>query len=421
MKTLLSILLFSFLVTSIFAGSCGPQFTDELNVRALDAKNRPIPGVAISITYQLSYTKGYTTTTPFLTGEDGQMFIKIQNLENQDHLVDCNFIVTTSYGGTETQNSFTVGAHPPLIDMKMDVYYLNVNVEDQSGNPLEDALVSVDLFESNTNENGVATLRVFEGEKTIFTNYKGGERQNIVLLDDDLNYDISFFVSALTIYTIDDNGNNLESIVTFQDQTFQTTNGVAILEDIGIQSFEVKVDNEGIEKTLEVDLERELEYTVVFDFTSPLIKSVTDDHTEKLTELSIVLEDPGIHSSGINPSSLSVQYDAGDGWKNAKVYLKGGNLYNAELESIPTDSVVFFEIYVEDNDGNSVSLPGNFLVFHAIDGENGDTNGNGTQPSDDFDLMGLLMPILGVIVLLVVIYFAYIKFLKKGEESPPLQ
>lgn len=416
MKKILSIIILSILVSVFFAAVCDTQFSDDLDVRVLDAENRPLPGASVTVYYQLSTStgKGYTTTTPILTGEDGTMYIRITSLEKQEDHLDCNIKITAEYGGESSQKTVIANSHATLIDLKLDVYYLTVTVEDQDGELIEGALVTADGFESYTNEYGRATLRVGEGDKTVFISYMGAEREEEVTVEEDTEYEVSFYMSGIIINVIDDNGNPLAAQAELYGNVYPTDNGTIYIPNIAVSDPDVVIDYDGIEKYPEIDLDRDDEYTVIYDFTPPSVSSISDDHSEEVTKISMIIEDPGLHPSGLKPSSLTVHYDLGEGWKEAKVYSQGGNLYVAELESIPVDSIVSFEIYVEDIEGNSANIPGTFSVVQTQqNGNQTNGNGNGNSTNDELDLFELCITTVGLIIIVGLVYFAYKKYVKR--------
>ena len=188
--------MFLILVSFFYAANCNTSYTEELNIRTLDAKNRPLANVSITVYYQLSSStgKGYATTNPKLTAENGTMYIKIQNLEEQEGHLDCNVKIMANYGGEYAEKTVTANAHPSLIDLKLDVYTLVVTVKDQNNAKLEGALISSDLFEAYTNKDGWASLRLGTGEKTLYTRYRGAEAEDKISFYEDMNYEVSFFL-----------------------------------------------------------------------------------------------------------------------------------------------------------------------------------------------------------------------------------
>lgn len=420
MKKIIVVLVLFSLISFSFAMDCDPKWTDEVDVRVLDAKNRPLQNASVTLTYQIDETtsKGYVTTDPMLTDEEGKIHKKVQNLEQDATEVDCDIVINVEYGGKTAQETVFAGYHATLIDINLDVYTVAITVLDQDGTRLENALISVDLLESHTNSNGVGYLRVGSGEKTLFVTYSGAVREYTFTVEDDMDYEVSFYVTDLILTVLDDQGNPLEATATFGVTEYEASNGVITIPSVGISDPEVLVSYQGREKYPELDLDRENEYLVVFDFNSPEVTSVKEQHTDQLTTLLVTIDDVGIHPSGIDPTSFSVRFDAGPGWSDAQSYPKGGNLYAAELGPIPSNTLVYFEIYVEDNDGNGITQPGQISIVDVpVNGNGGNqANGdNGTNGDNGFDFVGLLLPIIGLIVVIAIIYFIYTKF--SGREE----
>lgn len=419
MKKIVIFLILGLLISFSFAADCNTSYTDELNIRALDAMNRPLANVSIIVYYQLSSSsgKGYVTSTPKLTNENGAIYIKIQNLEEQENHLDCDMVITAEYGDKTKQRTITANYHPNLVDLQLDVYSLFVTVKDQNNQRLEGALISVDLFEAYTNENGWAVLRIGTGEKVLYTKYRGAERENTLTIDSDEEFEVSFFLSDLILTVTDDDGNPLEAKIIFElDEYYTDAEGKATIPDIGTYDPEITVEYGDKYKYPEIDLSRENEYDVIFDFNAPNITNVKEKEEGEITILLITIEDEGNNPSGVNADSLSVHYDPGTGWKQAKVYSKGGSLYAAEIGTVLKDTVILFEIYVEDNDGNSKSITGQYSSVGGTINGNDDGNGGGNDSNgEELDLCGIGLNLIGLLLVVTILYFLYSKFIKKEE------
>jgi len=428
MKKIVIVFLLLMLIGFEYSAMCSPMFVDSVHARALDAKNRPIQNVSVTMIYQLSHSsgKGYTTTKPIFTDENGEASKTIINLESLASDVDCNIKIDMSYDGKILEKTIIVGNHENLVDFKFDVYTLTVIVEDDKGNKVSNVTVGVRDFEKKTNEYGRAYFRVLSGDTPIFISYGGSKKWYNTNVEDDVQYSAALFLSDVSVNVIDSYGNPLDAMVSIgANQVNTDSNGEAILNNIGVNNPSIKAIYNGIEKEVDSDLIRENDYTVVFDLTPPSISSVKEQYSEKSTVLSFIINDDGKYSSEVDLSSVSVEYDIGDGWTDAKVFKKGANLYNAELGKIPENSIVDVKIYAEDNSGNSVSLPVQLSIFDNSqnnvdnDTENGSVNNmknNNTSNNNGGSIFDLIIPIIIVVIIVAVGYTQYKKFFNKGEE-----
>lgn len=414
--------MFLIILSTSFSAACNTMFSDELNIRVLDAKNRPLENATVTVTFQVDKTtaKGYTTTLPLLTSSDGTTYVKIQNLEQVSSNVDCNIVINAEYDGKTAKKTVIANSHENLIDLKLDVYSIFLTIKDSEGKLLEGALASANLIQSKTNNIGFTVLRVGAGTKTLFITYGGATRQYTVQVNDDTTYAVSFFLKDVVITVLDDYGNPLLSKASWSGKEYQSdANGKIIVPSIGVISPSITVIYQGLTKIPDMDLDRQTEYTVVFDMTPPKIISVVDKKENNLVKLLITIEDPGEYSSNVDPSSFSVRYDTGSGWNNAKAYKQGTDLYVAEMQGIELNSVVYFEIYVKDYDLNSVSLPGTFSVFEQDPDDNGDNGSEDPVSESDLLLPGAVL----LIILLAIAYFLYTRTKKETispeKETPP--
>ncbi|MFA5349620.1 MAG: hypothetical protein WC309_04650 [Candidatus Paceibacterota bacterium] len=419
MKNALSILILVFLFSGIFADTtCNTSYTEELNIRALDANSRPMPDVTITLRYQLSEStgKGYVTTIPKPTGSDGIAKIKIQNLENQIDKLKCDITITAEYDGKEIKKTVYAGSHESLIDLNIPAYNLILTIKDQNNQKVNGATVSVGNFTKYTNNAGMVGFSVVSGEKLVLASYEGAKREAIIPVTKDTTYDISFYVSNLTINVIDDQGRPLSAAAEFFGKTYNSTLGKIIISDVGVISPDINVICNGITKTPKINLDISNEYTVIFDTTSPELISIKDQRTDKSTSLILTIIDPGSNPSGINENTLAVNYDYGNGWKYAKIFPKGSGVYIAEMDPINFDTIVFFSIYVEDKEGNTITIPGQYEIFTTI---LPNENGNPTDPEKPDWLselfFTLILPLLLIAAILFGAFYAYLKFIKKEE------
>ncbi len=416
MKKIFSIFVLFCLFSGIFAAvSCNTTYTDELTVRALDASNRPLTNVSITLTYQLSDStgKGYATTVPKLTGIDGTAKIKIQNLETQEDKIKCDITIIANYDGVQVKKIVYANSHESIIDLSFPAHNLIVTVRDQDNKKVSGATVVIGEFTKLTDENGVVGFSVCEGEKYVFASYEGAKKDAVFPVFSDTSYSLSFYVSDLILHIVDDEGNPIDASATFFGETYNSSLGKIIIPEVGISNPQITVTYNGIKKSPQINLDLSNEYTIIFDKTPPQLLSIIDEKDEKYTNLLITLKDPGSNPSGINESTLSVIYDYGKGWKNAKIFPKGSGLYIAQMDPINFDTIVFFSIYVEDKDGNTITIPGQYEIFTttSIPEEKPQQEEGNNWISDLF--FTLILPLIIIIAILAGAFFLYLRFIKK--------
>ena len=410
-------------------GSCKAEFVDTLNVRALDKKLRPVEGASVTVTYQVdkSTGKGYFTTPPKLTGKDGNITITIRNLEKIQSRVDCEITVDVTLDGKSFSKTVTAENHASFIDFSIDVFTLRVLVVDERNSAITGAEVFVNN-RSKMTEFGIADFKVFGGKSRVFVKYLGGKEETEVDVTDDLTTTTQLIFYKLKIHTTDENEDPLNTKITIDDSNYDSSGELSLDKIIG-QYHTATINYQGREKTVDLDLAENTEYSAAFDTSSPKIKKV--DVFEEGNKLRVVTttEDEGKLASGVAASDVSVRYiSETGGTKKIAVYQNKPNQFTAEIP-IPTGlNEISFTIDVKDREGNSVSAEG----LHKLAGStgNGGTNGggpnfptnnktnqsgNGDQPPPSDQGLPLHYLIGGIIILAVVFYAVYrLKFKKEG-------
>ncbi len=427
MRFFIFILLLALFTSFAFAASCSARFFDTLNIRVLDTKLRPIEGASVTVTYQLdkSTSKGYFTTPPRLTSKDGNITITIRNLEQFQSQVDCDIIVDATLDGKSLSKTITAENHPIFIDFKMDVFTLRVLVVDERNS----AITGAEVFVNNRNkttEFGIADFKVFSGKSRVFVKYLGGKDETEVDVTDDLTTTVQLIFFKLKIYTSDENEDPLNTKITIDDKTYDVSGELNLDKIIG-QYHTATINYQGREKTIDLDLAENTEYSTNFDVSSPKIKKVDVFEEGNKIRVVVITEDEGKFASGVAASDVSVRYiSETGGTKKIAVYQNKPNQFTAEIPIPSGFNEISFTVDVKDREGNSVSAEG----LHKLGGSGGTTNGGGTgpdfpnpknetggedrPPSSDQGLP--LHYIIGGIIILVVVFYAVyrLKFKKEG-------
>ncbi|MBS3068293.1 hypothetical protein J4450_06315 [Candidatus Micrarchaeota archaeon] len=409
--------------------SCDAGFVDTLNIRALDTKLRPIEGASVTVTYQLdkSTSKGYFTTPPRLTSKNGNVTVTIRNLEKIQSQVDCDIKIDVTLDGKSFSKAITAENHPSFIDFKIDVFTLRVLVVDERNSAISGAEVFVNN-RSKITEGGIADFKVFGGKSRVFVKYLGGKEESEVDVTDDLTTTVQLIFFKLKIYTTDENDDPLSTKITIDDKTYDSSGELNLDKIIG-QYHTAMINYQGREKTIDLDLAENTEYSAAFDISSPKIKRVDVFEEGNKIRVVITTEDEGQFASGVAASDVSVRYiSETGGTKKIAVYQNKPNQFTAEIP-VPTGfNEISFTVDVKDREGNSVSAEG----LHKLSGgssSNG-ANGGGTgpnfpnpknqtdgpdQPPSSDQGLPLHYIIGGIIILVVVFYVVYrLKFKKEG-------
>jgi len=216
----------------------------------------------------------------------------------------------------------------------------------------------------------------------------------------------------MIIHVVDDNGNILDATVTVNGIEYQTKDGSLTITEIGEISPEVLVSYLGNEKSINVNLLQDPDYTVIFDRTPPQILSIDLDSSGEVMKLVITAEDPGKQPSGIELEGIIVRYQYEGEWITANVYKELG-VYVGELTKTNPGSVVYFEVTIQDKEGLKQIQNGHFSIPSDNGGTNHSNGGNGDNGDGEggFDLLTI-----GLVVIFIVILYIIIKKLMGSGE-----
>ncbi|MBN2478567.1 hypothetical protein JXB01_04735 [Candidatus Micrarchaeota archaeon] len=408
MKSKLFILLIMIILGSVYSAECNKSFSEDLTIRILDSKFRGLEGAEVQVTYQIDATKDLFTTPFKETNENGRAFFKIANQEDDEELLDCDITVYARFGSQDGSKTIVAQNHLDPVDFYFDAYRMTVIVRDHLNNPLEGASVWVNDVLKKTDKNGYAFFSVEEGTNTIVVSYLGGKREQTISVSDDIVYDFEFPIRDVKITVLDDKGNPLEAEVKLNNKTvFTDSQGVALIENIGGTYPQTEVIYKNLAKKPHLDLSVDTDYTIIFDFNAPKIKEVKVEQEEDITRLKMNIVDEGQYAGGVAMGGISVRYYLEGEWRPANVYSTGKGWYTAEIERAPLNTLVNFEITVEDEDGNKASTTGSYVEQEYTPENGGETPSEEPQEGGfQFDCVWVA----GILVVAVIAYLLYKKF-----------
>jgi hypothetical protein len=418
------LLLFLLLGSIAFADTdCNTSYTDDLKIRVLDAKSRPVDGASVLVYHQYSGTFGvaglgtYHTIGPKTTNSSGIVNVTIKNTEQTEDKLDCNIKINASIGDAANQTTVIANAHPDFVDVGLNVYPLVIYVRDQSAVPLEGSAITIDGLTKKADSNGYVKYYAKPGTVDYLVSYLTGKQSGSIMISDDVTYGINLAFYPITIDLIDDNGNPLNGSVMIFNKTYETVSGSVTLN----KTFGDEIDFSAIYKGLIKDQTMypaiSKKKQVVFDLNAPTIGSVSKEEIDKKVRLTIPVEDKGIYPSGINTSTISITYrlesEGATAWEKATTYVSSKDVFIADFPEFKPNSLVQFRIEVNDNEGNKATVTGRFTTS-VTQPPTTDTNSQQKPPEgEDFPLL----PVIGGILIVAFVLYMFFRFGKKGGEN----
>jgi len=393
-------------------------YTDSFKARVLDAKLRPVPGAAVSVTYDRGGTFGdqYFTTPVRYTGQDGTVQMDIYSQETNTRPVDCMISINGSAGGSERTADITANQHGPIVDIMMDdVYPLRFYVKDQNDVPISGAFVTIGNTTNRTGNDGSLMLYLKVDDYGYFMNYLDASQAGSITIADDTEFLIRLKYYQVSVDVVDDDGNPLPASLSIFNSTFELPNGHFENNRTFGQEIPYTVEYKGVEISGTITPEKTPAEKVVYDLHSPTISDVKAEALNELPRLIITVADVGKYPSGVDLTSVTVTYrmepsDATAPWDKAVTFSTGRNQITAEFPELPKNRIVRFKIDIKDKAGNRAEVEGKFTTYSSQAANNTNNTINQTNPQDNQQTaqgIPLLYMLGGGIIVVFVIYYAF--------------
>jgi hypothetical protein len=420
------LLLFFLLVSVAFADTdCNTSYSDDVRVRVLDAKFRPVEGASVWVYHQYTGTFGvagkgtYHTLGPKTSNSEGVVNFTVRNIEQTEAKLDCDIDVNASMAGATNKETVTANAHPEFVDVRLNIYPLKIYVRDQSAAPLENATIAINGLVKKADASGLVKYYAKPGTVEYLVSYLTGKQSGSITITNDTTYTVNLAFYPITINLVDDNGNPLSGSVTIFNKSYSVdSTGTLTLDKTFGDEIEFSTTYKGLTKTETMYPAISKEKQVVFDLNAPTIGSVSKEEVDKKVRLTIPVEDKGIYPSGVNTSTISITYRLeGEGgsavWEKATTYVSSKDVFIADFPEFKSNSLVQFRIEVNDNEGNKATVTGRFTTT-TTQPPTTDTNSQQKPPiEEDFPLL----PVLGGVIIIAFVLYLFFRFGKKGGEK----
>ncbi len=396
------------LLSGQISGKCNPGWEENVVIQVLDSNGLPLPNAYVQAVYQIDYTTGkcYATTNPIKTNASGMVKIHMKNREIMADRVDCYFTIIASYDNQRTIERFIVGQHPKILTIRLDVARVIVNVFDQNGDPISNALIMIRNMSAKTNALGKAVMEIGKGEGMLVVLYRDGQvGRNVMLKNNQETINVQFPIYSISLHIIDDNGRPISAVVRIGKHIYHPdSNGYIRVDTITTRNPEVEVEYGSIKKELNVDLSAKQNYGVIFDFTPPVISNIQTMIENGRVRILFSAKDPGTTPSGIAPKGIVVKVTKSNGeYEEISPYVIGANLYKVDLGDVSA-GVWSIEIDAADEMGNKQVIKGFVNIEEAYQQPMNVTNQKSGEGNNNKE-QGLPLPliVIGFAILLVII------------------
>jgi hypothetical protein len=401
----------------IFADCVG--YSDSFDLRVLDAKYRPIDNASVWIKYDrgTSFGDKYFTTPVKYTDSSGKVHFDIYNMGTTTRKIDCNIVVSGSAGGFSKTMTIKANTHGPIVDIVLsDVYPVRFFVKDKLGAPIQNASVTLGTRNEKTDSNGIARFLYKKGTYSYLASYLDAKQAGSLTISDDTDYEVRFSFNKITMNVTDDNGNPINASLLIFNRTYQLKNGYFEYDKAFGDYIGYTVSYKGASENGTIDTAYNPSPIVRFDLHAPLLSNINSSTVNKRSSITVDVSDPGIYSSGVDVSSIKVEFkvepsQATTPWNKAVTFSTGKSSFRADFPQMAANSIVKFRIEIKDKSGNRAEVEGKFSTYEeAKTGQNQTQTPNGTKPQNgpvEDQEIPLFYIIGGIILLLLGFYLVF--------------
>lgn len=344
----------------VFAG-----YREQMEVRVLNSRNQVIPGADVSVTYEISESRGEFTTQNKTTNERGRVSFDFSNSEYVQNDTNLKYTVNAYFMGLENHTEFIygIGEYPRAV--KLSAFMLYITTLDKDSSPIS-VQVKVGEQSRQSDELGRAYFMVTPGRHTITTDYKGYERKQDVVINNDTIMNILIKVYNLTVKVVDDAGKPIQAdIYIGAQQKTSDAQGYAQFSDVQEEKPQVSVYYGRFKKAAYPNLDAQTDILIFFDSHAPDIRNIEAEWKDKFLQVRAIVDDNGTYASGMGERNASVKlvYSSVEGVeKEVPMYGIGYNYYEGLIPVAGTEAQIKYTILAYDADGNRKSSSDAFVL-----------------------------------------------------------
>lgn len=337
-----------------------------VQVRVLDAYNRLLPNATVNVTWQLSETRGYTTSINRFTNLAGRVNFSIDNTEIEKSATDYTYIVRVGFQNWTNRSTYTVNVGAVPRTLTLPVYNVVFQVKDKEGHPLSIPLAVDGKSIGRSDAGGVATMFFGQGLHNVSAQY-GDLRKSLTFnVQDDMTVNVSLKLYNLAVRVMDDTGAPLIAQVYVGSTSKPTDNsGKVVFYNLTDPSPLLNAYYGRYAKTSLVNLDGQNETTLLFDTHPPEISDVQSGWKGSVLQIQAKILDLGDYSSGLREgnASISIYYITPDGNQHTMpMYTIGHNLYEGLIPISGGAEQIRYTVQAIDADGNAKSSSDIFVV-----------------------------------------------------------
>ncbi len=335
------------------------QWSENVEVRVLDAKNRPLPNATVNITWQVDHGRPGATPNK-LTNARGRVNFTLIDLDIFNDTLDPYFYVYVKYGELTRSTQYTNNDGPMPRTTQLPVYQVTFLTKDNSGAPISVSLDIDGTFHVKSSADGTVMVPLSASSHTVLVKFRDSQKSIPITVSDDVTIPLQLQLYQLQVRVIDDTGAPLEAQVYVGSDTVNTDkDGYAYFFNITDPRPLLTVHYGQFKKEISVGLDSLNHTAVIFDLHKPAISNLQSVFNGSSLQVRANVADEGDYASGLaqNNGSVKLIYSFGSRPDTASVpmYAAGYNLFEAYIKLPEGERTVHYTVEVVDAEGNLAS------------------------------------------------------------------
>ncbi|MFH1306269.1 MAG: hypothetical protein ABIH83_01270 [Candidatus Micrarchaeota archaeon] len=355
----------------------GGGWGEEVEVRVLDAHNRPVEGAEVYIIWEISESRGEGQTKTKIANDRGRAEFSLTNIEFNEEDTDYTYDVYAKYGKAENKTEFEYNVSSMPKTVNLEVYKATFWARDKDLKPLKIGLNVDDRYELETNENGIVYILLDKGKHYVKPMFLDVRDVIEFELEEDAQINLTVKLYSLSVRVIDDMSTPLSAQVYAGSQTKKSIDdGWAYFSNITKSDLMVQASYGRYKKTSSVNLSISNETIIIFDSHPPTISDVFPQWNQQNLQVRAVISDDGQYASGLRDGNASIDlfYIGEDKvQRQVPMYGVGYNLFEGLVPTQPGMGTIRYIVQATDADGNTASEADTFVIPTTA------IPGNGTQ------------------------------------------
>ncbi|GEM_PF-4815195 len=359
-KFLMVLLFAALLSNAIFAG-----YREKTIIRVWSKSGYAVEGAEVSVTYEITRTRGMFTAGPKTTNSTGKVYFDFSNSEFNKNDTNLDYTVSVKFGGATGSGSFKAGKGEYPRTITVDAHLVTIFISDKDGKPLS-VPVSVGNLSKTSDSGGGVFFIVPEGEQTVSASYRGIERKLPLDVKGDMYLSLTIKLYNASIRVLDDNGAPLATeVYVGAQQKYTDSDGYARFDDIFDPQSQVSVYWGKFKKVVPANLGTNNQITIYFDTHPPNIGSIEAQWKDRFLQVRAAVNENTTHASGMRTGNASVRLvytTISGGDREVPMYAVGYNFYEGLIPISGTEAQIKYTVVAQDADGNRKTSSDTFVL-----------------------------------------------------------